>query len=204
MESLVTAAGLITVAVITPGPNNLIVLREAASGGWRRVLPAGVGVVAGGLAILAAVLAGAGSLARADAGLLRGFSIVTCVVLALLGAILMKGSGQPREAAPMAPLSRRLGLLGGMFLFQFLNPKSWLLVVAVVSSIGPASGELAATLPYLVGMFLVIPTASLALWSVAGRLAVQRLSRPDVRAWFDRATGALLIGFAVLLLLGAP
>jgi threonine/homoserine/homoserine lactone efflux protein len=62
MDPLLAVAGLVAVAAITPGPNNFVVMRAAASSGIAGALPAIAGVVFGSLALLALVAAGAGAL----------------------------------------------------------------------------------------------------------------------------------------------
>lgn len=201
MEGLTAAAGLLVVTVSTPGPNNLIVLHAAARGGWRRALPVGAGVVLGGLAVLLTAVAAGSAAARLDPAVTRASSIASCLLLAGLGMAIIRRASRERPAEPASAPARGLLGLGGMLLFQFFNPKSWILVVAVVASAG-RSTELAAVLPQLVLLFVLVPSASLALWSLAGRLAVRLLERPRVRRWSDRVVGGLLVGFAVLLFLG--
>src|SRR5690606_38853453 len=60
-NSLAAAAGLLLIAALSPGPNNLVVLRAAAHGGLSAAWPAIGGIVLGGLALLGLVLAGPGS-----------------------------------------------------------------------------------------------------------------------------------------------
>lgn len=201
MEPLTAAVGLLTVGAITPGPNNLLVLRESAHRGWKGALPAGIGIVSGGLALLLAVVAGASALLRVQPVLTRAMGFGACLLLIALGAAAIAGSVRPGTPAPAATPVASLGSLGGLFFFQFLNPKAWILVVAVVSSIGPGS-DLAGVLPQLMALFVLIPAACLTLWSLAGLAMTRHLERRPVRAWFDRVTGGLLIGFAFLLLIG--
>ena len=53
MYRLFAVCGLLCVAAITPGPNNLVVLRASSQGGIRAALPAIAGIVLGGLLLLA-------------------------------------------------------------------------------------------------------------------------------------------------------
>lgn len=201
MEPLTVAAGLLTVGAITPGPNNLIVMRESAHRGWRGALSAGIGIVSGGLALLMTVAAGLNTLFSMASGWLRAMSIGSSLLLVVLGVAVIEKSFRATSSPPPATPARSLGSLGALFLFQFLNPKAWIMVVAIVSSIGP-SAELAQALPQLTALFILIPAVCLMLWSLIGRLAMRAIEKPQVRAYFDRLMGALLIGFAFLLLIG--
>lgn len=199
MDPLAATAGLIAVGAITSGPNNLIALRETAERGWKGALPALTGILVGGLALLVAVVAGASTAFDREPGLAAVMGAGACLLLAALGlgAILRSfapedSSGEPKRGAMVVSFS-------GLLVFQFLNPKAWILVVAAVASIGGRAGS-AVTFAQLAALFFLIPALSLALWSWTGVLAMRQLEQRAVQIWFDRLTGGLLIGFAVLLL----
>ncbi len=199
MDPLAATAGLIAVGAITPGPNNLIVLRETAERGWKGALPAVTGILFGGLALLVAVVAGASAAFDREPRLAAMLSAGACLLLAALGlgAIVRSFSPAGRVGEP----NRGAAVLsfGGLLVFQFLNPKAWILVIAAVASIGGTASR-AVAFAQLAALFVLIPALGLALWSWAGVLAMRQLERRTVRIWFDRLTGGLLIGFALLLL----
>jgi len=208
MEVLMSTLGLMTVAVISPGPNNLIILRESLARGWRGALPVSLGVVLGGLGLLMTVLLGTQTL-LSDPRFSRGLTVVSSLVLVVLGVVAMRGSwgldasraatgahrGSPR------PFERSSVAVGAMLLLQFVNPKGWILVTAVVSTLVPTKDPFSA-LPQLVALFVVVPSFSLLSWYLCGRLAGRYLARASVRAGFDRITGALFILSALVLLSG--
>ncbi len=199
MDPLVATAGLIAVGAITPGPNNLIVLRASADRGWKGALPAAAGIVAGGLALMVAVAEGAGAVFDREPRLAAVLAAGACLLLAAwgLGAIVRSFTREGRSSVPKDKAV--VASFGGLLVFQFLNPKAWLLMVAAVASLGGGVSS-AVALAQLAALFVLIPAASLALWSWAGVLATRRLERRPFRVWFDRLTGGLLIGFAALLL----
>lgn len=203
MDALTATAGLIAVGAITPGPNNLIVLRETSERGFRGALPSAAGILVGGLGLLAAVVAGAGAAFEREPRLAAAIGAAACLLLAALGLSAIVRSFGPDGRSPKTRAGAAAASFGGLLVFQFLNPKAWILVVAAVGSLGgPASPapDRAIALAQLAGLFVVIPASCLALWSCAGVLAMGRLDRRPVRNWFDRLTGGLLIGFAALLL----
>lgn len=195
---LLAAAGLIGVGAITPGPNNLVVMREAARSGFVTALPAIAGVVAGGLAMLALVAAGAGVAFVAEPRLHHVVAAGGATYLCWLGASLVRASfdgqhGQP--APPRCPLpTGALGLFG----FQFLNPKSWVMVLTVTSAVGGGDDGVQAYLPLAV-LFVVIPALCLSLWCALGVLMATLMDRPAVRRGVDRVMGLLLVASALLL-----
>jgi len=200
MLTLLSTAGVIAAGALTPGPNNLVVLREAARGGWPAALRSILGIVSGGLALLALVAFGAGPLLAAHSGLTTAVRVAGGAYLVWLGTRLAaRGTAAgPSQEGGLAGLPA--GLLG-LFGFQFLNPKAWVLVLTALSA-ARASAEPNVAWAGLVALFVAIPAASLVLWSVLG-VALVRSRRGAAPAWLDRALGVLLVLCAALLLFGA-
>ncbi len=198
MEHLIAQAGLLGVAAITPGPNNLVVLRAAGHAGIRAAVPAITGIVLGGLLLLALVATGAGMAFAAHPSLKGWIGAIGSLYLAWLGGALCAGGIGPRpsrvtSAEPALPAGT-LGLIA----FQFLNPKSWVMVLTVLATLPAASPR--DYLP-LGGLFVLIPTLCLLLWAWLGAWLSRWLIRPRVRRGVDVVMGALLVACAVLLLL---
>src|SRR5690606_37940958 len=122
MNPLATIALLLFTGAITPGPNNLLVLRAAAERGWRGSL-AGIGaIVAGSVVLLALALGGFATLVATWPGLRNPLGVAGALYLAWLGVDLLRGASPSRARGP-----RREGALA-LFLFQFVNPKGWLMM----------------------------------------------------------------------------
>lgn len=194
MPDLTAIAGLLLAAAITPGPNNLVVLREAGRTGVRGTLPTIAGIVLGGASLLVAVAAGAGHvLARHDA-LRTGLAIAGALYMGWLGLrVLVAARHHAPAAAGMALPAGGWGLFG----FQFLNPKGWAMVLTVVAAWPVAHA--ADYLP-LLALFILIPLACLLLWAGGGRLLAPRLACARFRRRVDATMGALLLASAALLL----
>lgn len=198
MHPLIGIAGFIAVAAVTPGPNNLVVMRAAARYGLAGTLPAIAGVVVGGLVLLVLVMAGVGSLFARMPGLQVAVTAGGCAYLAWLGASLVIQSLRSNDTdIAAAPLPMPAGF-AGLFVFQFLNPKGWVMVLTAVAAV---SAHAAAGYAPLVMAFTFIPLVCLAFWALLGRQLRRCLRRRRIRVWFDRAMGALLIGSAILLLI---
>lgn len=192
MTSLYAVAALLCVAAVTPGPNNLIVMRTAARTGLVGALPAITGIVAGSLALLGAVVAGLGGLFGACPPLriLVGIGGALYMIWLGLRLALPARSGHPERDLPAG--------LPGLFVFQFLNPKGWLMMLAVVAA-SPAAAALD-TFARLAPLAACIPAACLLLWAGLGHALSRQLARPLVRVWTDRVLGVLLIASALPLL----
>ena len=191
MNALIPIAGLVVVAAMTPGPNNLVVLRAAARSGMVAAIPAIAGIVTGGLALVGLVAAGAGAALSAEPRLQTVMALSGCLYLAWLGLRLVVRAGPP--AGPEASAGRPLpaGAVA-LFGFQFLNPKAWMMVLTATAAPGVTFWQLAA-------LFAIIPPVCLALWSAGGAALSGHLGRPRVATWFDRAMGILLLACAAAL-----
>lgn len=201
---MIGVTGLIAVAAITPGPNNLVVMRAAAHSGFTAALPAIGGILAGGLVMLVLVMAGAGVVFAAEPRLYTAIKVGGGMYLCWLGGSLVMDSFTtlgPHAAMPARALPAGAA---GLFGFQFLNPKSWVMVLTVTAAVQGGTeashGLLQGVLP-LAALFTVIPAFCLALWSGLGALMTRWLDRPRFRNWVDRVMGFLLFVSALLLVL---
>ncbi|HVR81220.1 MAG TPA: LysE family translocator [Luteimonas sp.] len=194
---MIGAAGLIAVAAITPGPNNLIVMRAAAHSGFMGALPAIAGIVAGGLAMLLLVMAGADVVFAAEPRLHRVITVGGGVYLCWLGVSLVMGGFAKPGAHGVTPARTLPAGAAALFGFQFLNPKSWVMVLTVTAGVRGGAEASQVFLP-LAALFTVIPALCLALWCSLGVLMT---TRPRVRSWLDRVMGVLLVVSALLLVL---
>lgn len=197
MENLSAIAGLIAVAAATPGPNNLLVMQRTAQSGWPAALPAITGILLGSLTMFMLTAAGIGAflIQRPQARLL--LLAGGCTYLVGLGLRLFIGSthGGYRFPAPVTPA----GGISGLFMFQFLNPKAWVMMLTAVSAIH-ADTRFPSIVAGYAWLFVVIPGGCLLCWSCFGLALHRYLQRESVRMWFDRGSGCVLIGCASLLL----
>jgi len=186
---------LLFAATVTPGPNNLLMLRIGLENGLQAVLAPATGVVLGGIAMLLLTCAGVARAFAAHPWLRAATAICGAGCVMWLGVRLMCSSGTPTRAPVRSGSGSARDLLR-MFLFQFVNPKSWVLVLTITA----AAGSTPVSLATLIVLFIVIPYGCLALWAGGGSLAASLLRDTKARARFERATGAMLALSALLLL----
>ena len=186
---------LLFAATVTPGPNNLLMLRIGLENGLQAVLAPATGVVLGGIAMLLLTCAGVARAFAAHPWLRAATAICGAGCVVWLGVWLMYSNGTPTRARVRSGNGSARDLLR-MFLFQFINPKSWILVLTITA----AAGNPPVSLATLIVLFIVIPYGCLALWAGGGSLAASLLRDTKARARFERATGAMLALSALLLL----
>ena len=202
METLMATAGMVMVAAITPGPNNFVVMRAGARAGWLRALPEMAGAVLGTLAMLILVVLGGDVLFSAVPRARGWLALAGALYLVWLGLGLVVGSFRraPANAPTDAPADPP-GLPSGaasLFVFQFLNPKGWVMVLTAGAAV--QEGSVLASLAWLAPLFLLIPTLCLVAWAALGSLFSRALRNRRVQAWFDRVMGVLLCASALPLL----
>ena len=183
----------------TPGPNNTMLTASGAAWGFRRTLPHMAGVTVGFPVMLLAVSLGAGEVLRSHAWLHDGLRWVGAAYLVWLAWHI--ASARP-SSNPGKASGRPLGF-GRAALFQWVNPKAWVIaaggVVTYTTATGPALVAQAATLALI---FLLVSVPSTAVWTLAGVGASRLLRTPAALRWFNLALAGLLVASLLPLLVG--
>ncbi len=201
------AAGLLT---ITPGLDTALVLRTAAVEGSRRAVLAGVGICCGLLIWGLTVSFGLGTLLAASQVAYKTLRISGACYLIFLGTKMLLRKYQPAAAVdetpspqvfagPVSPSASRWFVRG--MLTNLLNPKVGVFYVTFLPQFIPAGvsvisfsmllAAIHATEGMLWFLVLILATRPLSRW----------LRRPSVAKTLDRATGTVLVGFGLGLVL---
>ena len=135
----------------TPGPNNVMVASSGATFGFARTLPHLIGVAIGFPIMLVAVALGAGHLLQAVPVLHTVLKWVGAAYLLWLAWHIARARPAPPEAQAA---SRPLTMLQAG-LFQWVNPKAWIIALGAVATYTTADGVLGQSL-LLAGIFLVV------------------------------------------------
>jgi threonine/homoserine/homoserine lactone efflux protein len=184
------------VAAITPGPNNLMLMRSGARFGVRRSTAHMLGIQCGFVGLLLLSWLGVGALLLAvpvAVTLLHWGCFAYLLWLALV--ILRDARGETAPAArPAAAVhtARPLTLLQALS-FQLINPKAWMMTVTAVSAFyggaAPTLLDLAATTLICVS----IGSMSMLIWTVWGAAIDQVLTRPRARQVFGYSMATLVV-----------
>ena len=156
----------------TPGPNNTLLMASGASYGFRRTLPGVIGINTG--LPLMVILVGVG---------LGGFLQRWPVILDLLrpvGALYLLYLAYRIATAPVdgpaATASRPMSFVRTL-VFQFVNPKAWVLVVGSIVTYATVSHSFVPQILLIALIFMVFGTPCATAWCLAGaglRRAIQR------------------------------
>ncbi|MEP2990108.1 MAG: LysE family translocator [Parasphingorhabdus sp.] len=189
MIELFAATGILIVAAITPGPNNVFVMTAAIQGGVLHAFRTMSAIIVGSLILLVLVRLGLDSVSQHVPLFTSTVTLFGSIYLGWMGCVLIKPRLKPAKSLVSGPHKSYLGLS----LFQLLNPKGWVLV-----SVFLAASE-QAQLTVLVTILIVVTFGCLSVWALAG-LALSRLYETSRgRLWIDRLMGTALIIFSVLL-----
>lgn len=181
------------VASITPGPTNILVLSNSWRFGLGAAMPIIFGACSAAASIVLLVGLGAGEWLLHHPQLQQLMSWLGLAWLLYLAWQIARSPAGPVEAAA-AP--RRLGALGAAGL-QLVNPKVWMMALAVV---GVFSGAAADAGRYAIHalLFFLIALPCLAAWALLGVGAAKLLHSAAHMRRFNYAMALLLVVSALL------
>jgi threonine/homoserine/homoserine lactone efflux protein len=194
METL-PLLGFAIVMSITPGPNVLMVAAAAANHGVRATVPHMAGITLGFAAMLVIV----------GLGLAGPF-----VAWPLLHAALKWGGAAwllvlawkiARAGAPGAGPSRPpLGFVGAA-LFQWVNPKAWMIALAAIPAFTTPQGDILAETLLIAAAFALVCFPCTLVWAGLGAGATRLLRTEGALNAFNVAMALLLVASLVPALL---
>ena len=181
------------VAAITPGPSNLILTSTGANIGVLRGLPCLCGVAIGMGLMMFLVAFGLGSLVLESSLILPGLK--WCGIGFLLWLSWKIATAGRSDATPENDF---VGFLGAA-VFQWINPKSWLVSASAVGTYLHAEAGSAFVQSLYFGMLFVLAALpSCFVWLAFGATLQRFLHTERALRTFNVAMGAMLAG-AVLL-----
>ncbi|WP_164545278.1 LysE family translocator [Antribacter gilvus] len=208
MTGTVAAFALVVlVAVISPGPDLVVVLRNAAAAGFRGGAATALGVGLGVVAWVVATGLGLAALVAASRALFTGVLLLGAAYLVWLGARAVWGAWRPAETARPGPeqtLAPSQGVAAAFWqglACNVLNPKAAVFFVALMPQFVGADPDL----PQVVLLSVVAGLVTVA-WFVAVAGMVSRvrqlLARPAVQRAVGTVTGLVLIILGINVVLG--
>jgi len=181
---------------ITPGPNNLMLASSGVNYGFRRTLPHMLGISLGCAAqvfITASLLAWA--LQWLQAARLP-LAVAGCIYLLWLSWKIARSSS-PQGVAE----GRSMSFIAAA-LFQWVNPKAWVMVLNAAILFMPADGSQRLSAALLLALiFAVVNLPCISLWAWLGERLRHLLSAARGLLLFNLSMGLLMAATAVYLLL---
>ncbi|WP_020409916.1 LysE family translocator [Hahella ganghwensis] len=197
MEILVSALLFALVSTVTPGPNNIMVMTSGLNYGVYRTLPHFFGICLGFPTMVVAVGVGLGALFEEVPLLHTIIKIVGITYLLYLAyKIAMTRSG-PSDTGSSRPLTFIQAAL-----FQWVNPKAWVMAVGAMAAFTTVNGEVLSQSLWISSAFLLVSFPCVGLWLVGGAAMRNWLSQPRQLRLFN-ITMASLLALSVLPMVSA-
>jgi len=191
-DVLPSLIGFAIATSITPGPNNVMVAASAANHGLRATIPHIFGIGVGFAVMLALVGLGLAEVFLAYPAvhtILRWAMAAWLVLLAWKIGTAARAGGDQRPRPP-------LGFIGAA-LFQWVNPKAWLIAIAAVGEFMSANQSLLPQVGVVALTFMLVCTPCVGAWAAMGSGAGALLGSPRRLRAFN-VTMALLLLASVL------
>lgn len=175
------------VTVITPGPNNLMLMASGANFGFRRSIPHMLGIGVGFVVMV--LLVGVGLIRLFDAFPLS----YTLLRVASVGYLLwlawkIANAAPPEDGA--APGGRPFSFVQAA-LFQWVNPKAWTMGLSAITLYAPDRSLAAIALVAVI--FGAVNLPSVSTWTVMGQQMRRILTNPARLRAFNWAMALLLV-----------
>lgn len=184
------------VMTITPGPNNIMVTASGSHFGYRRTLPHILGICAGGgtQGLLACLGLGAVFIKFPILHtilLWAGLAYMFYLAWKLLGAKIRNTKDVHK------PVSFKQS-----FLFQFINPKAWVMATTEASVFLPQTGSVIVPTLIIVALGTLICLPCCSFWTLFGREMKRFLKTEKNQLVFNIVMALLLLVTAVMIITG--
>lgn len=182
-------------AYFTPGPNNLMLMTSAAKFGATRTLPHAMGIVLGFPFMVFAVGLGLGEV-------FTFFPVLKTILKYLAAAyfLWMAWHLLGLKIGTVGSSERPMTLIEAA-LFQWVNPKAWVMATSFVAAfVVPGEGRMLSIILLTAGCLALAPLSSVA-WMVFGQQLKIFLRRTGTERFLGIILAVLMIGAVVLFLL---
>ena len=179
------------VMIVTPGPNNIMLMTSGANVGFMKTLPHMLGVTVGFSAMV--MLIGLGLV-----GIFDAFPVLHTVLQVISGGYLLylayaiATSSAPTERGDdqYRPLTFWMAVS-----FQWVNPKGWSMALSTVTLYNPSGNWQGIAI--IAAVYAMVNLPSTGMWTLAGQKLQRVLTHPARLRVFNYAMAALLVASTV-------
>ena len=184
------------VMFVTPGPNNTILTASGIKFGFIRTIPNILGIPFGHALQLTLVALGLGALFEyypIFLNLLKYFGSIYLLYLSWKMFGSLKVTTESKKSSPLKFYEA--------VLFQFVNPKAWVICITAVSLFFPQEESLFVAIIFMVIMATAINLPSISLWAIGGSLIRHYLRNKKIKIILECFLAILLIFTAISIVL---
>lgn len=192
MESLLPLALFAFVSSITPGPNNIMLTSSGILFGFLRSVPHMLGVTIGFAVMLALCAVGVGGLVMTVPSIHVILKVFGSAYLLYLAWQLRRMSFRQDEDVRAEPMS-----FTGAALFQFVNPKAWVMALTGTSAFLPLVQPVWLAIAIFCLVFSLINLPCVSVWAGTGAALRRYLAEPRWQRLFCGVMVALTAYSAV-------
>ncbi len=172
----------------TPGPNNIMLTASGANFGFRRTLPHMLGIACGVQIMILTIGLGLGRV-------FMEYPAVHAAMEWVGGAYLLYLAWKIANIKPLDPAAAAAGrpmTFLQAVLFQWVNPKCWMMIVGAVAAF--ADGRTAVHDVLIIGLCFLAVSPTIGLWALVGVRISRFLETAFRRRMFNYTMAGLLVG----------
>ncbi len=196
LDILTALVAFCFVGVMTPGPNNLMLMASGANFGFRRTVPhmLGIGV---GMPVLT-LLVGIGIIRVFEAFPIVQTILTILSVLYLLYLAWKIANAAPPRQAGAEQAGKPLTFLQAAA-FQWVNPKAWFMALSAITLY--AGGREPTAILWVAGAYCAVSSISTTSWTALGQQMRRFLGTPGRLRAFNWTMAALLVATLIPVLM---
>ena len=186
LSTLLALASFTFVASVTPGPNNLMLLHSGARFGFYRTIPHMLGISVGFMVMVFFCCIGVAAVIFGYSATSWILKAIGCIYMLWLSYKLYKNGAIPMDGhLPENKMTRQMDhaaqpmTLMQAALFQYVNPKAWLMALTLPVAYLPAGGSLWVNTLIACLLCVSINLISVSVWARGGELLQAILHRPN-------------------------
>ena len=194
-EIFIALAGFALGTVITPGPNNLMLMASGANFGFRRTIPHMLGVGLGFPMMIVPVGLGVMQLFTLFPPLVRVMEVVSVVYMLWLAWKVAHAAAPGEGGTEGRPMTFLQAVA-----FQWVNPKAWAMALGAITLY--ATDRTLGAILWVAGAYVMMGCISTTTWTVLGQQLRRILTNPTrLRAFNWSMAGVLVASLVAALLL---
>ena len=190
MGLFLSLTGFAWITCVTPGPNNVMLTSSGARFGFSRSVAHIFGICGGLVCMLAIMALGVGSMFQKWPVLHLAMKLGGSAYLLYL-AWKIATAGMPDNTASSPAQGMRPWRFHQAVLFQFMNPKAWLMCISAIGSFTLLGERYWSSVLWVLVVFFLVCLKTSSLWALFGVKVGQWLTTPQAWMFWNRVMGVL-------------